>query len=61
VSVPAAHCFYDESSLRLYDRNLFKVAVGKYTRDWDVQEANEQRSDVSLSPKQKQRQTKDKL
>ncbi|XP_034240298.1 uncharacterized protein LOC117644788 [Thrips palmi] len=46
VVVSAAHCFFDESSWKTYDQDRFRVSVGKYTRDWNVQEAGEQRSAV---------------
>ncbi|KAJ1526378.1 hypothetical protein ONE63_009524 [Megalurothrips usitatus] len=47
IVVSAAHCFYDETTLRIKDKSQFKVSVGKYQRDWRVQEPYEQRSAVN--------------
>ncbi|XP_034240329.1 modular serine protease-like isoform X2 [Thrips palmi] len=45
--VSAAHCFYDDSVEQKMPASRYKVAVGKYFRDWDhTEQGVVQRSDV---------------
>ncbi|XP_066990919.2 modular serine protease isoform X2 [Anabrus simplex] len=35
VVISAAHCFYDEDTDQVFDKNLYKIVAGKYFRDWE--------------------------
>lgn len=38
VVISAAHCFWDKSEGRFFDKTHFRVVTGKYYRDWNAKE-----------------------
>ncbi|KAJ8898565.1 hypothetical protein PR048_003925 [Dryococelus australis] len=46
--VSAAHCFWDDRTKSQLPKESFKMAIGKYYRDWNVTEDELQLRDVSV-------------
>ena len=44
----AAHCFWNENFKKTMDKSRFKVAAGKYYRDWETKDEEIQERDVRL-------------
>jgi hypothetical protein len=37
-NISAAHCFWSEAYGRTMDKDNFRIAAGKYYRDWNVKD-----------------------
>ncbi|BES98915.1 Trypsin [Nesidiocoris tenuis] len=46
IIITAAHCVYDDVNGKVIDVDSIQVAVGKYTRSWEITDPNEQRIGV---------------
>lgn len=46
IYISAAHCFWNEAYGRTMDKDNFRIAAGKYYRDWNIKDYEVQERQV---------------